>query len=136
MDQQTVDRELRGMGGVAVDEAYDTFFYFYDPDGTNPDNRKFPFATLVTSDAVDQMSDLNRPGVYRLNFGVSRATFRSLFPEDADQDYTALDTLLPHPVYAAQSWVSVLNPGEATFARLKPFLAEAYERAVRRFKRP
>jgi len=30
------------------------------------------------------------------------------------------------------SWISVLNPNEATFEQLRPYLAEAYDRAVKR----
>jgi hypothetical protein len=51
---------------------------------------------------------------------------------DTCHDFTALDQLMPHPVYAPQSWVSVLNPSEATFQTVQPLLAEAYELAVRR----
>jgi hypothetical protein len=39
---------------------------------------------------------------------------------------------MPHPVYAPQSYVSVLNPGPSTFERIKPLLEEAYAAAVRR----
>jgi hypothetical protein len=67
-----------------------------------------------------------------LNIGLSRETFRRLFPADAPHDYAVLDVLMPHPVYAVQSWVSVLNPSEATFETLKPLLAEAHARAGRR----
>ena len=40
-----------------------------------------PFATIVTKDytGFDTASDLNRPGVFRLNVGVGRDTFRALF---------------------------------------------------------
>lgn len=134
MDQESVRTAIESMDGVAVDEAMDALFFFYDPDGTNPANRMYPFATIVTTDAHDQASDLERPGVYRLNIGVGRDTFRSLFPEDAEQDYTAFDTLLPHPMYAAQSWICVLNPSHETFDRLRPMLAEAHERARRKYK--
>jgi Family of unknown function (DUF6194) len=43
-----------------------------------------------------------------------------------------VDQLMPHPVYAPQSWVCVLNPSETTFQAVRPLLAEAYELAVRR----
>lgn len=44
-------------------------------------------------------------------------------------DYAALDRLVPHPVYARQHWVSILNPSEATLeAVVKPLLAEAHDR--------
>jgi hypothetical protein len=48
-------------------------------------------------------------------------------------DFTALDQLLPHPVYAPQSWVCVLNPSAATFEAVRPLLAEAYQLAVSRY---
>jgi hypothetical protein len=94
-----------------------------------------PFATIVTKDYgdFDNKSNLDREGVWRLNIGLSREMFRSLFPNaQADYDYTALDTLMPHPVYAPQSFVCVLNPSEATFEQLKPLLTEAYTRAAGR----
>jgi hypothetical protein len=50
-------------------------------------------------------------------------------------DFTALNRLLPHPVYAPQSWVCVLNPDEDTFKTVQSLLAEAYDRAVQRAKR-
>jgi Family of unknown function (DUF6194) len=47
--------------------------------------------------------------------------------------WAALDSLLPHPVYAPQSSVCVLNPGAETFKRtVKPLLAEAYETVAKR----
>ena len=90
------------------------------------------FATLVTSDEYDPASNLDRPGVYRLNIGVSKATFEKAVGSNANPDYTALDQLMPHPVYAMQHWVSILNPPEATFDGLvKPLLDEAHERVAR-----
>lgn len=90
------------------------------------------FATLVTSDEYDSASNLNRPGVYRLNIGVSKATFKKSVGSNPNPDYTALDRLMPHPVYATQHWVSILNPSEATLDKvLKPLLDEAHERVAR-----
>lgn len=100
-------------------------FFFYGSD------HKRPFATLATSDNdYDRVSNLDRLGVYRLNIGVSRATFRALFPQDENAstcwDYTALDRLLPHPVYAANFFLCVLNP-DTTLATVQELLAEAYD---------
>ena len=90
------------------------------------------FATLVTSDEYDSASDLDRPGVYRLNIGVSKATFDKIAGSNPKPDHTALDQLMPHPVYAMQHWVSILNPSEATFDRLvRALLDEAHERVAR-----
>jgi hypothetical protein len=115
--------------------AGDTFF-FYDPQHNLDPTRRMPFATIVSKDygEYDNASQLDRPGVFRLNIGVSRDTFGALFgPAPAAEggqstgyDFAALDRLLPHPVYAPQSWVCVLNPGPETFEAVKPLLAEAY----------
>lgn len=124
---------VTGTEGVA---AGDTFF-IYDPDRNLQDKQRFPFATIVTKDYgdFDNASNLNREGVFRLNVGGSRETFRSLFGDDGTYHFTALDRLMPHPVYGRQSWVCVLNPSAETFERVKPLLREAYEIAVARVKR-
>lgn len=125
--------------------AGDTFFY-YDPDGALDLAHSMPFATIVTKDygEFDNASQLDRPGVYRLNIGVSRDTFRTLFgyapgeegAERAEYDFAALDRLMPHPIYAPQSYVCVLNPSAETFASaVKPLLAEAYTLVATRHAR-
>ena len=109
----------------------DTFFIHHD------DKHRFPFVTIVTKDYgdFDNLSNLNREGVWRLNIGVSKKTFDSLFGDDATHDYTALDVLMAHPVYAGNHWISVLNPSDATFASLKRYLEEAYGIAAGRVGR-
>ncbi len=117
-------------------------FFFYDPQRNIDPTRRLPFATIVTKDYAgwDEASQLHRPDVFRLNIGVSRDTFRALFghppgedrTKSADHDFAALDRLMPHPAYAPQSWVCVLNPSPDTFEAVKPLLAEAYARAATR----
>jgi len=76
------------------------FIFIYDPDRDLPPNRQHPFAAPVTGERHDTVADLERPDVFRLNIGVSRETFESLFPDGAaDIDYTARDRVMPHPVY-------------------------------------
>ncbi len=117
-------------------------FFFYDPQRNIDPTRRLPFATIVTKDYAgwDEASQLHRPDVFRLNIGVGRDTFRALFghptSEDStkgtDYDFAALDRLMPHPTYARQSWVCVLNPSPDTFDAVKPLLAEAYSNAAAR----
>jgi hypothetical protein len=137
---QYVTETFEGVDFVVA--SGDTFF-FYNPDSNVPPDHKFPFVTLVTSDINDQFSNLNRPGIFRLNIGVSKQTFRSLFGDPAsvrnelrDYDFTALDQLMPHPVYGHMCWVCVLNPTDETFeTKVRPLLVEAYEMAVDRYRR-
>ena len=89
------------------------------------------FATIVTTDEHDMgsPSDLARDGVFRLNIGVGKETFERLAGAAKEPDYAALDTVIPHPVYAKQRWLGVLNPSDATFeAVVKPLIAEAHAR--------
>jgi hypothetical protein len=139
MDEASITQYITDtFAGVEMATALGYTFFFYGPD------RKLPFATLATQDNdYDRASHLDRPGVFRLNIGVERDTYRSLFgPQpsapgaagvvDTGHDFTVLDRLLPHPVYAPQSWVCVLNPSAETFQTVRPLLTEAYEKAVRR----
>lgn len=117
---------------TAVNMGYTFFFYRND--------HMHAFATIASNgNEYEQVSKLDRPGVYRLNIGVSRETFRSLFGtkkiNPGNYDLTKLDTLLPHPEYSSQSFLCVLSPSEATFETLRPMLAEAYDIAMDRYNR-
>ena len=94
------------------------------------DEKHWPnFATIVTTDEHDQASNLSRPGVFRLNIGVDRPTFQRVAESAPAPDYTALDRLLPHPVYAQQLWISILNPSSRTFDEtVVPLLGLAHDR--------
>ncbi len=132
MDEPTLARYITDtFAGVETDVNFGyTFFYC----GAH---RKLAFATIAsTGNPYEHVSNLDRPGVFRLNIGVSRQTFQALFgPDKVDvsaYDFTALDTIMPHPDYAAQHFVCVLNPGDATMTQVRALLAEAYDLAARR----
>lgn len=125
-------------------EAWGDTFFFYDPEG-DPANRRVPFATIVVSDYEgDTVSNLNRPGVFRLNVAAGREHFEQLigYPpaEHAEHseefDYTTCDRFLPHPVYATYGgWVAVLNPGERTGDQVRTLLSDAHAVTMRRHQR-
>jgi hypothetical protein len=73
----------------------------------------------VTTDEHDMgsPSNLAREGVFRLNIGVGRETFERLVGSMVNPDYAALDVILPHPVYAKQRWLSILNPSRRSFGQ-------------------
>jgi hypothetical protein len=121
---------IDSLGGGHFEVADDNTFFFHGA------NDKFPFATIVTKDhESDSASKLDRPGVFRLNVGVGKETFRALFGEaPRGIDFTALDTLMPHPVYAKMYWVSVINPSGKTFEAVKPLIVEARGLAAARDK--
>jgi Family of unknown function (DUF6194) len=155
MTQDEIAAFVTGLPGAVVvtaseangapEVAWGDSFFFYDPGGDEPADRRMPFATIVTNDydGFDTASELSRAGVFRLNIGVGRAVFEELlgYPptahaeRSAGTDYTALDRLIPHPVYATQAWVSILNPGDATAGLARSLLTGAHIRAAGRHRR-
>src|SRR5687767_8297109 len=104
MDQTSIHRHLtESFADVQTAEVDGMTFYFYGAD------RKLQFAVVMNKDnAYDRASNLDRPGVFRLDIGVSRDTYRSLFGQqparpgaegvvNTGHDFTALDQLMPHP---------------------------------------
>jgi hypothetical protein len=85
------------------------------------------FATIATGDDFDDASNLTRDGVFRLNIGVTGRTFDRYVDPSVEPDHAALDVVLPHPVYAAQHWLAILNPSATSFENVvKPLLDEAH----------
>ena len=129
-EAQIIEFITKNYKGVYITTNGGDSFFLYDPEG------KFPLATLVTSDDdYDQSANLNRPGVFRLNVGVSKEKFREMFgTEETAYDYPALDKIMPHPVYGKMYWVGVLNPSQATFDnQIKPMLDAAYQKDVAKY---
>ncbi|WP_344164026.1 DUF6194 family protein [Kribbella yunnanensis] len=142
MTADELDRLIREQPGVRVLEAQDDLFYLYDPAADLPPERQQPFATIVTGDHYEQVSRLDEPGAWRLNLGLTKATYTSLFgspptERDADwvlasgHDYAARDLLMPHPFYASQYWVAIVSP--STLAPLLPLITEAHDFAARKY---
>jgi hypothetical protein len=116
----------------------DRFFY------VGPD-RSQPFATIVEHDVpgFDEASQLDRPGVYRLNLDLGRVEFQKLFgfpprnfEEHRDEfDFARLDTVVPHPGYALHGIASIVMPGPQMLPEIDRLLAIAHARAVARHAR-
>jgi hypothetical protein len=130
--------ELAPSEGSAFPEiAWGDHFFFYAPDGEVP-QREQPYATIVTKNYPgDTMCDLDRPDRWRLNIHVGRSAFVELTGEDprsksTSRDFAATDVVLPHPLYRAQGWISIINPGAATTSLAIGLLRDAHEGAARR----
>lgn len=136
---------LENLPGTVLVESWGERGIFYNPHGTL--KRGVYVATVKEKDgANDKSSRLNRPGVYRLNFGVRRGTFRARFGELPKRpekggvvampfDFAAPDTLLPHPVYGWMGWLCVLSPSRETFETCRPLLREAWAYAKEKYEK-
>jgi Family of unknown function (DUF6194) len=108
--------------------------------------KRFPFLTLVTGDRYDAASHLDRDDdTYRVNLGVGRDAYEDLFGKaprqaagrsviDTGTDYTATDTVMPHPFYAPLHWICVVNPGPRTRDQLAAWVERAYAEAARHYR--
>lgn len=118
---------------------------FYNPN--NQLKRGVYVVTIKEKDGKnDQGSNLNRPDTFRVNLGVQKQTFIELFGElperpkagevvSMDFNFTSVDKLIPHPVYAWMGWISIINPSKESFYKLEPLLQESYEYAKQKFNK-
>jgi Family of unknown function (DUF6194) len=132
MNQAEVETFIESLENVQQTESYGYKFYFIG------DDHMLPFTTIANTDNdYDNVSNLNRPGVFRINIGVSRTTFDSLIPKTTSEptDYTILNTFLPHPDYAKQNFICILNPTGDNIEKTKQLIQEAHAIATTRFQR-
>jgi hypothetical protein len=102
------------------------------------DDHRLPFVTIGHADnEFDDVSKLDREGVFRINIGVSRQTYHSLVGNASSEavDYSALDVFLPHPHYAKQHFVCILNPTGKNVDITQELILEAHSIASTRFQR-
>ncbi|MFF7892281.1 DUF6194 family protein [Streptomyces sp. NPDC007907] len=129
-----------GPGGDFPELAWGDAFFYYAPDGRMPENTQ-PYGTIITKNHPDDTAcELDPPGRWRVNIHVGRVTFQELIGEDPraisrPPDYTATDTVMPHPVYGALGWICVVNPAEGTTDTVVRLLHSAHETARARFAR-
>ncbi|MEV0966187.1 DUF6194 family protein [Streptomyces sp. NPDC049910] len=127
-------------GGDFPEAAWGDTFCYYAPDGRLPRNVQ-PYATVVTENQPgDTASDLDPPNRWRVNIRVDRAVFEELTGEEQrnlgrPRDYAATDRVMPHPVYGALGWISVVNPGASTRNTVLRLLRDAHDAARARYER-
>ena len=119
--------------------------YFFYPD-RKPTNGSY-FLTIKESDGDnDKASELNRDGIFRVSFGVSRDSYEALFGTKPTRptkggvvktghDFTQTNLLMPHPIYAWMYWLQVLNPSQETWDSIKHLIQESYELSKARFEK-
>ncbi len=105
------------------------------------------FCTLKQQDGNnDKASHLDREGVFRVAIGLAPTRYASLFGSKparpakgacvvTGHDFTALNVLMPHPVYAWMGWAQILSPSRDRFDELLPLIAEAHAVAADKFNK-
>ncbi|MCI8404339.1 MAG: hypothetical protein HFE49_05500 [Clostridia bacterium] len=134
---------IDNLDGIVLVNSWGEKGIFYNPD--NLLKRGVYILTVKEKDGEnDKSSNLNRDNVYRVNLGLRKETFKRMFgeiPKRPDKggivnmkyDFTEINKIMPHPVYAWIAWICCLNPSELTFEELKPYIQEAYEYAKEKY---
>ncbi len=143
--EKIVEKIVSDFDGVIPKSSWGETSLFYNPGKVFPNG--VYFCTIKEKDGDnDKASQLDRDGVFRLSIGISKTTYENRFglkPKrpakggiiDTGHDFTALNELMPHPIYGWMSWIQVLNPSISTFENILPLITEAHSNAVIKFNK-
>lgn len=143
--ENIVEKIVSEFKGVTPKSSWGETSLFYNPGKVLPNG--VYFCTIKENNGDnDKASKLDRDGVFRLSIGISKATYENRFglkPKrpakggiiDTGHDFTALNELMPHPIYGWMSWVQVLNPSISTFESTLPLITEAHSNAIIKFNK-
>jgi hypothetical protein len=132
MNQSEVEEFVAGLDNVQREDNFGYVFYFVG------DDHRLSFTTIANSDnEFDSVSNLNREGVFRINIGVSKKTFDLLLTDSSSKniDYSVRNVFLPHPDYAKQHFICILNPSGENVDTTKQLIVEAHSIAANRLRR-
>ncbi len=119
---------MEHLEGVVLRESWGERGIYYNPGETLP--RGVYILTIKEKDGEnDRASQLDREGVYRVNLGLRKPSFRALFGELPKRPPAG------GVVDAWMGWIAVLSPGEQTFRELLPYIEEAYVFAKEKYNR-
>ena len=135
--EEIVDDVLNRFDHLSVKKTWGETSIFFNPNDAATHGSYF--LTIKEADGEhDKASGLNREGIYRVSFGISRDSYESLFgPKPlrpskggvvkTGHDFTQSNLLMPHPIYAWMNWVQLLNPSEETWNSIQDLVQESYE---------
>ncbi len=133
------------LDGVIPKSSWGETSLFYNPGRLLPNGVYFCTIKEKNGDN-DKSSALDRESVFRVSIGVGPTNYENHFgakPKrpakgcivNTGHDFTQLDKLMPHPIYAWMSWVQILSPSKASFENILPLIRDAHASAVVKFNK-
>lgn len=133
------------LDGVVPKSSWGETSLFYNPGDLLPNGVYFCTIKEKNGDN-DKSSELDRDSVFRVSIGVGQPNYEKHFgarPKrpakgyivNTGHDFTQLDKLMPHPIYAWMSWVQILSPSKASFEEILPLIKDAHASAVVKFNK-
>ncbi len=142
--ENIVTKICQDFSGVVAKSSWGETALFFNPDGKLPNG--VYFCTFKAQDgANDQSSGLGRDGVFRIAIGVSAKTYALYFGTKparplkggvvkTGHDFSALDTITPHPIYAWMNWIQILSPSADRLDEIFPLIDDAYTLATKKYQ--
>jgi len=143
--EKIIEYVVNNLAGVIPKSSWGETSLFYNPEKALPHG--VYFCTLKEKNGDnDKSSALDRGGVFRVSIGITKSSYETLFgtkPKrpakgciiDTGHDFSALNELMPHPIYGWMNWVQILNPTEAKFFEIIPLINEAHASAILKFNK-
>ena len=133
------------LDGVVPKSSWGETSLFYNPGKLLPNGVYFCTIKEKNGDN-DKSSNLDRTSAFRVSIGVGKSNYEKHFgvkpkrPEkggivNTGHDFTKLDELMPHPIYAWMSWVQILSPQKPSFESILPLIKDAHANAVINFNK-
>ena len=108
--EQIIEDANQRFSGTVIHNAWGEHGLFYNP-GQVLKRGVYIMTVKLKDGENDRASDLAREGIYRINTGIRKDTFRKLFGDlpgrpkaggivDMNYDFTSTNLIMPHPVYA------------------------------------
>jgi Family of unknown function (DUF6194) len=143
--EETIQYICNKLSGVVPKASWGETSLFYNPDRVLPNG--VYFCTIKQNNGEnDKASNLDRERVFRVAIGLNPKTYVRLFGQKpvrpskggivaTGHDFTKLDELMPHPVYAWMFWAQILSPSRDKFEHVFPLIEEAHHEAVKKFEK-
>jgi hypothetical protein len=131
--------------GVVPKASWGETSLFYSPGRVLP-NGIYSCTIKQNNGENDKASNLDREGVFRVAIGLKSKTYVRLFGQKpacpskggivaTGHDFTKLNALMPHPIYAWMFWAQIFSPSRDKFANVFPLIEEAHHEAVQKFEK-
>jgi hypothetical protein len=133
------------LSGIVPKSTWGETSLFYNPGCVLPHG--VYFCTVKEHNGEnDKASNLDRESVFRVAIGLNPKTYIQLFGQRPARpsrggiiatgyDFTKLNELTPHPIYAWMSWVQILSPSRDKFEGIFPLIEEAHQEAIKKFEK-
>ncbi|MDA3966711.1 MULTISPECIES: DUF6194 family protein [Helicobacter] len=131
--------------GIVLREIYGEKALFYNPH--NYFKNGVYFCTIKETDGPnDNISKLNREGIYRLSCSIDYICYERLFGKKpsrpkrgeyvkigCDIKFECLNIIMPHPIYAYLYWICINSPNKEKFYEFLEFIDISYNKAKSKY---